>query len=394
MVEWMEEFMLKRRTRWIAPLVLTALLAGCGSPLTTASKYAPPSSKLSAKSMSDVEILAEVNKANAVAPVLVAALPAIFAAPTDYAAQQYMQNANVQGVSQSLEKLSSDVDEALSEYYISEYEKTYAPLPQTDPLVQYLQGISDRVTKASGTAPFKIHVVNDPSVNAFNAGGHAMVIFKGFLAAAEDEAEIAGVMAHEMVHGERRHSMRGLFSRLAGAEVKAAVEKRAPASKKDEELVTAYWLSLGDEHKENYDQILSFLQGKVGTGMMKRVRFQGNTEMARFAISQQNEVEADQGALRKAAKAGYDPYGLVRFLDRLNNRPEKDTRFYSHPAVGSRVGAARYQIEREGLAEQGKERGAERYAAIKSKADNMVASFVKPKVPSKLSAFVSNDFCF
>lgn len=73
----------------------------------------------------------------------------------------------------------------------------------TDPL---LAGIKDN------RYPFKFHIVEDATLNAFAMPGGNVVLHSGLLMAAETPEEIAGVLGHEIAHVTQRHSIRGILS--------------------------------------------------------------------------------------------------------------------------------------------------------------------------------------
>jgi predicted Zn-dependent protease len=76
-----------------------------------------------------------------------------------------------------------------------------------DALTSYLTRIGARLAKSSraGTFPFTFEVLNDKEVNAFALPGGPMFVNTGLLAAADNESQLAGVLAHEMSHVALRH---------------------------------------------------------------------------------------------------------------------------------------------------------------------------------------------
>ncbi len=75
----------------------------------------------------------------------------------------------------------------------------------TEPL---LSGIED------SRYPFRFHIVEDPTLNAFAVPGGHVVIHSGLLLAADKPEEVAGVLAHEIAHVTQRHSFRNMVSSL------------------------------------------------------------------------------------------------------------------------------------------------------------------------------------
>ena len=74
----------------------------------------------------------------------------------------------------------------------------------------FLQDISEPLVEAAGLAPGNVDIVlvNDPSINAFVAGGQAVYIHSGLIDAAESANEVQGVIAHELGHVTGGHVIR------------------------------------------------------------------------------------------------------------------------------------------------------------------------------------------
>jgi Zn-dependent protease with chaperone function len=98
-------------------------------------------------------------------------------------------------------------------------EARLAPLGQqcTDPAgLAGLRSIMTRLTDAQPASPYKFRIValRDSSVNAFAAPGGLIAVNEGLLRDARSPEEIAGVLAHEIQHVNRRHSTRGILREL------------------------------------------------------------------------------------------------------------------------------------------------------------------------------------
>jgi predicted Zn-dependent protease len=96
-------------------------------------------------------------------------------------------------------------------------------LVKTRGLNNYVQGIVDRITKTrpAGTGPVKSYIVADADVNAYTAGGNIIFIHTALLAAMENEAQFANVVAHEIAHIDRGHIQAARASRQ-GVQIGAA----------------------------------------------------------------------------------------------------------------------------------------------------------------------------
>lgn len=141
-----------------------------------------------------------------------------------------------------------------------------------DDLVQRLAAQSDRPD-----IPYRLTILNTPSVNAFALPSGRIYVTRGLLALANDDAEIAAVIAHEMAHVSARHAV-----------ARADLERQSA-------LVSV---------------VMTDVLHDPAKGQLSQAR--GQLNLASF--SRQQELEADQVGVRTIARAGFDPYGASRFL--------------------------------------------------------------------------------
>ena len=181
-----------------------------------------------------------------------------------------------------------------------------------DPNVdRYLARIVQRLAAVAPGAkfPYSIKAVNAPEINAFALPGGPLYINKGTILAAKNEAELAGVLAHEMSHVALRHGTH--------------------------QASNAYLAQRG----------LSLLGGLFGksqgsTDMVNAIGGIGlNTVFLKF--SRTAELEADATGADIMARAGYDPIAMATFLATLRAQQGRDPgsveQFFSdHPAVAER----------------------------------------------------------
>jgi beta-barrel assembly-enhancing protease len=167
---------------------------------------------------------------------------------------------------------------------------------------------------------FYFAVLNSDEINAFAAPGGYVFITRGALRAMRDEAELAGVLAHELGHIAERHAVTEL--NIHG------IESAAAAS----------------------------LQEVIGGSDPVRAAFRQTVDKAmniliRDGYKQQDEIQADKDALFLCAMAGYDPDGLMRFVKRVGELKGKQTETFdkTHPAVEDRIDWLKAAIVREGL---------------------------------------------
>jgi predicted Zn-dependent protease len=174
---------------------------------------------------------------------------------------------------------------------------------------------------------------DDKTVNAFALPGGKIYVFTGLIAAADDEAEVAGVLAHEIAHVTERHSAERMTD-AAGVQVIAQV-------------------LLGNR------------------GALTQTAAQVVTQVGFLAYSRGQESEADEVGLEYLVKTDYDPQGMPRFFEKIRKLAGKDPsaveRFLSdHPDSAERAKLARKRIAKLPPAEQKGETYAERWAAYKN----------------------------
>jgi len=219
--------------------------------------------------------------------------------------------------------------------------KNYAPYRQAQggdyvvepDLTRYVKSVGERLAKVSGRKlPYEFNVINDSTPNAWALPGGKISINRGLLVELHSEAELAAVLAHEIVHAAARHSAqsmeRGVF--LQGALVAAGVA-----------------LSGSD-----YRDI-----GMLGAGL--------GAQLTNQKYGRDDESEADLYGIRYMIRAGYDPAAAVRLQEtfvRLAEGKEPgwlEGFFASHPPSRERVEANRALVAR--LGNPGGEVGEARY---------------------------------
>jgi predicted Zn-dependent protease len=156
--------------------------------------------------------------------------------------------------------------------------------------------------------PWQFGVLDDNDVNAFAAPGGYVFITKGLLARINNEAELAGVLAHEISHVLRKHHLQAL--------------KKGARSELMSDLANDVIKSQGGDPR---------LSKLVSAG----------TEIYARGLDKQDEFEADRMGVVIAARAGYDPYGLPAVLQTLQSINPNDSNlalmFKTHPALGDRL---------------------------------------------------------
>jgi beta-barrel assembly-enhancing protease len=201
-----------------------------------------------------------------------------------------------------------------------------------DPAVTaYVKEITDKILplakKDRPDVDWTVKVIDDPkTVNAFATPGGYLYVYSGLLLAADDTAEVAGVLGHESGHVVARHSARQMVNQL-GIETLASI-------------------ALG-KNPGAASQLAAGLAGQT----------------ALLAYSRADELEADQFGARYSNGAGYDPHGIATFFEKLTRSEGKQPGWASflstHPATPERIQKVNAYIEGKKLTASGGRSGAE-----------------------------------
>jgi predicted Zn-dependent protease len=162
-------------------------------------------------------------------------------------------------------------------------------------------------------------VLDSDGVNAYAAPGGFIHITRGLLGLMKSEAELAGVLGHEITHVADKHTIRAL-QRSKGIDIGTDVAGSKMSSRTD---------------------FLTSLGAKVGQKL-----YAGEW-------SRDDEEDSDKVGIRDANKAGYDPHGLALALQRVADRnasmQEPNGLFASHPIIKDRISSIEKQIKSEKL---------------------------------------------
>ena len=234
--------------------------------------------------------------------------------------------------------ISSDQENQLGTQLKSDMDTKQGVVYMTDPeVVGYVRGVAGKVIdlgkRDRSDVNWQVFVIDDrKTVNAFATPGGYLYVYRGLLETAQNEAELAGVMAHETGHVVARHAARS--------------------------MVAAYGL----------DAVLSMATGG-NPGLVAQVASGIASKGLLLAHSRQDETEADEYGARYAAGAGYDPHGLVTFFQRLMQQSGDTTGVMAylsdHPSTQDRVNHVNGFIASQHLA--GVELGAAPYARIRQR---------------------------
>jgi len=184
-------------------------------------------------------------------------------------------------------------------------------------LNDYVRRIGEKLAATPEAAgfPYSFKIVSDKSINAFALPGGPTFLHTGLLAAADNEAQVAGVMAHEIAHVALRHgtnqASKANLIQLPAALAAAAVGKKGSL--------------LGN-----------LAQLGIGLG--------ANSVLLKFSRSA--EQDADLLGTRIMARVGYNPVEMARFFEKLEaGGGGRGLQFFSdHPNPGNRVKAVDAEI--------------------------------------------------
>jgi Zn-dependent protease with chaperone function len=159
----------------------------------------------------------------------------------------------------------------------------------------YVNELAQKIAKNSDLkVPLHVSVLQSREINAFALPGGYLFIERGLLEAADDESELAGVIAHEIAHDSARHSNK-LMKRATIASIFYQAAQVAAI------ILTGGVAGIGLYYAIQY--------GFYGLGLVLNLQLLG--------VSRDYELEADQLGIQYAWKAGYDPSGFVRFFDKM-----------------------------------------------------------------------------
>ncbi len=185
-------------------------------------------------------------------------------------------------------------------------------------VVDYVTEVAERIARNSDLrVPVQVRIIDSSEVNAFALPGGYFFITTAMLLETRSEAELAGVIAHEIAHVAARHATR----QMTRAHIWNAVSLP-----------------------------LLLLGGQAGYAVQQGAAILVPLTFLKF--SRNAEREADSLGLQYLYASGYDPVALVDFLERLKSRAKDDENggiarlFSTHPMTKDRVVTAERIIER------------------------------------------------
>lgn len=210
--------------------------------------------------------------------------------------------------------ISVEEERQLGDQVSSELEKEVELVGDPE-IREYVQALGDRILASAPDAPegmaYRFKVIDDPEqVNAVALPGGYVYVFSGLILSAENEAELVGVLAHEIAHVTQRHIAQQLVTQL-GLETLASV-------------------ALGQD-----------------PGLVRQLATSVAAQGVFTSFSRSAEREADRFGLVYLVRAGWSPRSYARFFDKLagdEERPEVLAFLQTHPNPSERAESARELI--------------------------------------------------
>ncbi|HZO99328.1 MAG TPA: M48 family metallopeptidase [Terriglobia bacterium] len=205
--------------------------------------------------------------------------------------------------------ISQEKEIAIGKQYATEIDRSAKLL--TDPVInEYVNRVAQNVARNSDlNVPLTVKVIDSPSINAFALPGGFLYVNTGLLLAADEEDQVAGVMAHEIAHVAARH--------WASQMTKATIAQYAMLP-------------------------LIFMPMSYGVYYAVMEAYMNGVPLAFLKFSRSAEAEADYLGLQYMYKAGYDPNSYVAFFGKVMDEERRipgsvPSIFADHPPTGDRI---------------------------------------------------------
>lgn len=205
--------------------------------------------------------------------------------------------------------ISEEKEIAIGKQYSAEIDKTAKLI--TDPVVnEYVNRIVQNVARNSDLkVPVTVKIIDDPTINAFALPGGFLYVNSGVLQAADEEDQIAGVVAHELAHVAARH--------WASTMTRATLLQYATIPLLF--IPMSYPVYIGVSSALNYGVPVAFTK-----------------------FGRDQEAEADYLGLQYMYKAGYDPNSYVTFFGKVLQDERRTpgsvpSVFMDHPPTADRI---------------------------------------------------------
>lgn len=214
--------------------------------------------------------------------------------------------------------ISQEKEIAIGKRYADQIDKEAKILK--DPVInEYINRLAQNLARNSDlNIPLTIKIIDDPAINAFTLPGGYMYLNTGTIMAADEEDQVAGVIAHEIGHAAARHW----------------------ASQMTKQTILQFSMLP-----------LMFIPMTYAVYMGVMEAYMNGVPLAFLKFSRKDEQEADFLGLQYMYKAGYDPNAFVGFFGKVMDEERRSPGsmakvFADHPPTGDRIIAAEEEIQK------------------------------------------------
>lgn len=226
------------------------------------------------------------------------------------------------------------------------------PLLNNKRVDQYLQRLGTRLAAhAPGyTYPYQFRCINSETINAFALPGGFVYINRGVIENADDEAQLAAVMAHEISHVALRHGT-SQATKAYGAEAGLSI-------------------------------VGALIGGNTATSLMAQLLGGVGVPIAFLKMSRTDESQADILGAQILHDAGYDPQAMADFYEKLGNLPQPAEFFSDHPSPEHRMERIDQEVDRLNGAPANATHDSREFKAIKRYVKSLPPPPAKPAGPA------------
>jgi predicted Zn-dependent protease len=218
----------------------------------------------------------------------------------------------------------------------------YPLLPErgNEELYGYVRGITQKILNSGNVQyakefAWRVMIINDPkTLNAFCTPGGYIYVYTGLIKYLDSEDQLAGVMAHEIAHADRRHSMKQMM-KMYGVQMLVAIGAQAVASKQGE---------TGQQATVTIAQLAGSLIG--------------------LSFSRDHETDADNQSVNYLCGTEYNSAGAAGFFEKMGNAGSPPQFLSTHPNPTNRVANIKSQAQQKTC--KGNDKFVARYQRIKA----------------------------
>jgi predicted Zn-dependent protease len=216
--------------------------------------------------------------------------------------------------------MSVEQEVALGKEAAPEFEKEFGGPVENQTVQEYIDRVGGKLAAVAPRAeiPYEYTLLSSDTPNAFALPGGKIYVTAGLMQLMENERQLAAVLGHETAHVAAVHNVQQIQQQM-GWQVLASLAQEA-------------------------------VGGKAGAAAKIGAQITGT--MVTLKYSRKHEHQADEYGIRYMAQAGYNPYGMVELLTKLNSLREQEpskigSLFQTHPYPEQRIEETRKLIAKE-----------------------------------------------